>query len=190
MFVRNLAAFALFCLFITVSGQVHAQTAGQPQAAPSGKVGILDVQRILRDAAAMKSVRSQVRTLRDTFRSELQDREKALRDANQELTRKRALLAPEAFEAERRTFEQQVAEVQRLIQERNQQVDKASAEAVLEVQKSYNAIVAELAQERGLGIVFRRQSLVLATPQLDITPDVLARLDQRLPSVQVNPPAN
>ena len=63
-----------------------------------------------------------------------------------------------------------------------------NAEAVVEVQKVYNKIVFEIANERSYGLIFRKTATVVVHPPIEITPDVLARLDKRLPSVKVSEP--
>lgn len=167
-----------------------AQAAG-PTSEPKGtKVAVLDVQRILREAQAMKNIRDQIGALRKTYQEEIEKLQADLRTANEELRRKRSILSPEAFDEERRKFDQRVAEVQRIVQQRNQQLDRANADAVLQVQKAYNDIVVELANERAYGLIFRKSATIIVHPPIEVTPEVLARLDKRLPAVKVvAPPA-
>lgn len=182
------------CLVAPVSVQAQQPTkTGQPATAAdisarAAKVAVLDVQLILREAKAMKNIRDQVSQLRKTYQEEIEKMQGDLRTANEELRRKRTILSPDAFDEERGKFEQKVAEVQRLVQSRNQQLDRANAEAVIEVQKVYNAIVVELANERSYGLIFRKSATVVVHPPMEVTPEVLARLDKRLPTVKVTPP--
>ncbi len=183
--LRSLWLFAvLFLAFaaLAFSGPASAQ---QTSAPPPGatKAAVLDVERILRESAAMKNIRKQIVDLRNNFQQELQANEEVLRQENQELAKKRTILAPEAFAAERQAFEQKVAESRRGAQQRGAAIDQANTNAVLEVQKVYNAIVGQLSQERGFGLIFRKSSLVIAAQHMEITADVLARLDTALPSV-------
>lgn len=182
------------CLAAPVA--VQAQQATKAGQAPAGEninaratqVAVLDVQRILREAKAMKNIRDQVSQLRKSYQEEIEKMQGDLRTANEELRRKRTILSPDAFDEERRKFDQKVAEVQRLVQSRNQQLDRANAEAVIEVQKVYNAIVLELANERSYGLIFRKSATIVVDPPIEVTPEVLARLDKRLPAVSVTPP--
>ena len=162
------------------------ESAAQQQVPPNAtKAAVLDVERILRESAAMKSIRSQVIEIRKSFEQELRTKEEALRTENQELARKRTIMAPEAFAEERKRFEQKVAETRQLTQVRTRQLDQANTEAVRKVQQTYNEIVANLAAERGFGLIFRRSALVITAQQMEITADVLARLDTQLPAVTV-----
>lgn len=182
------------CLAVPTAAQAQQATkAGQAPAAENinaraTQVAVLDVQRILREAKAMKNIRDQVSQLRKSYQEEIEKMQGDLRTANEELRRKRTILSPDAFDEERRKFDQKVAEVQRLVQSRNQQLDRANAEAVIEVQKVYNAIVLELANERSYGLIFRKSATIVVDPPIEVTPEVLARLDKRLPAVKVTPP--
>ena len=183
------------CVLLPVSAYAQQATqTGQSATqedinARAAKVAVLDVQRILREAKAMKNIRDQVSQLRKTYQQEIETKQADLRKENEDLRRKRSILSSDAFDEERRKFDQKVAEVQRLVQSRNQQLDRANAEAVIEVQKVYNQIVLELANERSYGLIFRKSATIVVHPPIEVTPEVLARLDKRLPAVKVAPPA-
>lgn len=182
------------CVLLPVSAYAQQATqTGQSATqedinARAAKVAVLDVQRILREAKAMKNIRDQVSQLRKTYQQEIETKQADLRKENEDLRRKRSILSSDAFDEERRKFDQKVAEVQRLVQSRNQQLDRANAEAVIEVQKVYNQIVLELANERSYGLIFRKSATIVVHPPIEVTPEVLARLDKRLPAVKVAPP--
>ena len=184
---------ALLCLAIAPTAQAQEPKTGQPAttedvSARAAKVAVLDVQRILREAKAMKNIRDQVSQLRKTYQEEIETKQADLRKDNEDLRRKRTILSSDAFDEERRKFDQKVAEVQRLVQSRNQQLDRANAEAVINVQKTLYQIVLDLANERSYGLIFRKSATIVVHPPIEITPEVLARLDTRLPAVQVSPP--
>lgn len=193
-FVPIVAAAALgLMVAVPASAQQPAKPADKNEDKLSAqqqarRVAVLDVRRIFREAKAMQGIRKQIAEMGGNMRKEIEKKQDALRAANQELSKKRAILSPDAFGEERRKFDQQVAEVQRLVQTSNQQLEKANALAVRKLQKVYNDVVLELARERALGLVFRKSATVIVHPPLEITAEVLARLDKRLPSVKVSLP--
>ena len=151
-------------------------------------IGILDVQAILRDASAVKNIRDQVSKYGSQFEKEIQKERDDLRKANQELARQRTILAPEAFAEKRRKFEQKVVEVQRLVQQRQRDLDKSRNEAMGTVNKAYVKIVTNLAAGRSLAIILRKNQVAYSAPTLNITKEILARLDKNLPTVKVAKP--
>ena len=149
---------------------------------------ILDVQKILRDAKAVKSIREQIAAFGVTFETEIEKEREKLRKDNQELARQRTILAPEVFAEKRREFEERVVEVQRIVQKRQRDLDNSRANALKKVNKTYVAIVKKIAAERELLMILRKVQTAYANPDLDLTNEVLAILDKKQPTVNVEKP--
>ena len=81
-----------------------------------------------------------------------------------------------------------MADAQGRVQRRRQALERVNVEAMERVKQALEAIVAEVAAERQLTLIVRKDQAVLATPEIEITDEVLKRLDQRLPSVQISDP--
>jgi Skp family chaperone for outer membrane proteins len=149
---------------------------------------VLDVQKILRSAKAVKSIRDQITAYGTAFEKEIEKEREKLRKGNQELARQRTILAPEAFAEKRREFEQQVVEVQRMVQKRQRDLDKSRTVAMAKVNKSYIDIVTKLANERELFMIIRKGQTAFANPSLDVTKEVLDLLNKKQPTVKVEKP--
>ena len=153
-------------------------------------IAIVDMKAVRQNSTAVTSIREQIKKYRSGFQTQIQQEEEELRAANQELARQRTILSAESFAEERKKFESRLTDVQRLVQKRRQELDALRDNAMLEVQSSLNNIVAEIANERGLVLVLQRAQTVLAVRSLEITKDVIDRLNQKLPNVAVPPPSN
>ena len=151
-------------------------------------VAIIDVQVILVDAKAVKNIREQITKFGTQFEEEIEKERNEIRTANQELARQRTILSPEAFAEKRRKFEQRVVEVQRLVQQRQRELDKSRNEAMIVLNKAYNEIVWKIANELNLAVVLRKNQTAYAIPSLEITRKVLTLLDEKLPTVKVSKP--
>jgi len=149
------------------------------------KIAIIDIDAIRLHAAVVKDIRSQIVKFRKLYQATIQKEEEELRNANQELARKRAILTPEAYAQERRKFEQRLANVQRLLQTRKQDLDKAQGDAMSKVEGILNGIVLEMAKEKGLDLILRKNQTVLGAKSLHITKEVLDILDKKLPSLEL-----
>lgn len=151
-------------------------------------VAVLDVQRILIDALAVKNIREQITKYGTKFEVEIEKERKEIRTENQELARQRTILSPEAFAEKRRKFEQRVVKVQRLVQQRQRELDISRNEAMIVVNKAYTGIVSKIANERNLAVILRKNQTAYAVTSLDITKEVLSRLDKKMPTVKVSKP--
>jgi outer membrane protein len=160
-----------------------APAAGDPL--PQATAAVIDYQRVMREARAAESIRSQIEARRLRYQSEIAEQEHRLVEADRELARQRNILSVEAFNERRKAFEEDVAEVQRMLQTRRQQLDDVAAMAMSEVREAVIQVVGELAEQRGFNLVLPSANVLLFSPQIEITDEVLGKLDARLPDVQV-----
>jgi Skp family chaperone for outer membrane proteins len=156
------------------------------QKLPTTVAAVIDYQRILRDAAAAKSIREQIEARRQAYQEEVSKEEQRLHEADKAFAQQRSVLSPEAFAEKRRDFEQEVAEVQRLVQERRRELDSTAAAALNEVKTALIEIVTSIAEERGFNLVLPSSEVLFFARSLDLTEEVLAKLDARLPQVQLS----
>jgi outer membrane protein len=179
-----LVALALAAL----PGLALAQAAGGGKV-PASIIAVIDSQRINRDAAALKNARQQLEQYRFSFQSEIAKEEEKLRAEEQEIARQRSILSAEIFEQKRQAFQGKVIELQKRIQERSQSLEKMLNGVREQVTVQVIEILKGLATERGFNMVLdRAQVQIFIGDNIDITPEVLKRLDQRLPTVKVNLP--
>jgi outer membrane protein len=151
-------------------------------------VAIIDVQRLQRDAAASKSIKAQLEKQFAVHQQEITKQENELRSAEQELSRQRTLISPEAFAERRRQFETKVANLQRDVQNRKRELDKSELAAQRTVEQALADIVQQLVTERKLTLVLSKNQTIFAAPEFDMTEEVMKRLNAKLPSVKVPPP--
>jgi outer membrane protein len=156
------------------------------QQLPPAVAAVIDYQRILSDAAAARSIREQIETRRKSYQDEISKQEQRLYEAEKAFAKQRSLLTPEAFADKRRAFEEDVGEVQRLVQERRRELDRGAEIALNEVKTALIDIVTGMAEERGFNLVLPSSEVLFFARKIDITEEVLARLDARLPDVTVS----
>ena len=184
-FCNLIIKFFTFSLIAAVLGLVAPATAQVPL-----KVAVLDLKAIRANSLAITDIRAQIEKYRQGFQADIKKEEDALRIANQELAKKRTLLGPEAFANERRLFEQKVVGVQKLVSQRKIDLDRALTKAMLVVEKKMNVIMANVATKRGASLVLRRQNTILADRSMDMTKEVLQRLNAELKTVPVGKPGS
>ncbi len=187
--ISKLLCLAAFLSMVLVANEALAQE--QPTSVvPALPIAIVDMKAVRQKSTAMESVRAQITEYRSGFQSQIQQEEEQLRAANQELARQRSILSAEAFAEERKKFETRLAAVQRLVQKRRQELDQLRDVAMVDIQSSLNTVIAEIASERGVVLVLQREQTVLAARALEITTEVIDRLNKKIPTVVVPPPSN
>lgn len=176
----------IFALAIWVAMLLPMAALAQAGKVPPTVIAVIDGQRVNREAAALKNARQQLEQYRFNFQSEIAKEEEKLRAEEQELARQRSVLTPEVFDQRRQAFQAKVIDLQKRIQERSQSLEKMLNGVREQVTVQVIEILKALAQERGFNMVLdRAQVQIFIGDNIDITAEVLKRLDQRLPTVKV-----
>ena len=151
-------------------------------------VAIIDLQKILRESKAALDVVAQVEVYKNNFQEQIRLEEEELRSDEQELKRQRPILAQEAFDQKRRAFERRVTEVQRRVRERSRALDQVMRQSRQTLSREVRAIVSEMSGTNDFNLVLDRSQVVFFDNSVEITSDVMARLNERLPAIKVPPP--
>ena len=150
------------------------------------KIAVVDVGKVFRESAAVESINAQLRPYLERFRADADEVEKELRDTQDELARRQATILPtDAHAAERLELEQRALDAQNKMLGRKRALDQAQATAMRQVETTLNNTVAEIFTERKLTLILRRDQTAFFNPSMDITEEVIKRLDQRLPTVEI-----
>ncbi|MBU6235027.1 MAG: OmpH family outer membrane protein [Alphaproteobacteria bacterium] len=174
----TLALAALFSLGLSVAPAMA-------QDAKPLNVAVVDIQALLKDSNGAKSIESQLETIRKNFQSEVEKEEKKLRETEKSILDQKDKLSQEDFKAKATDFQKQVADSQKKVQERKGKLDKALASAVGKLRTEIVKIVAEIGDAKKLDLVLARTDVVIVSKDMDITAQVMEKLNASLPSVQV-----
>lgn len=160
-----------------------APAAMAADAAPA--IAVVNMQQILSDSTAAKSAHDQLETKSKSFQADITKKQDQLQKENQELGKQQSVLSKSAFEEKATAFRKKVTEAQKEMQTKRALLDNASARAGNEIQKTVSEIVSAIAKEKGFVAAIPTSQLIYADPKLDITSDVLTRLNQKLPKIDV-----
>ena len=189
---RLVAAVMAATLISMTSATTFAQSttpAAPPPAAPQPVVmGVMDVQFILTNAKAAKSVRAAVEKQAATYQAELAQQENAIRTADQQLQQQRAALTSQDYEAKKAELGQKVDALRQKAASRNKQLQQMDNGAMTQVEQALFQTTADIAKARGLTLVLNKAMVVLNVTSYDITKEALQKLDARLTSVKLPPP--
>lgn len=170
------------CLAFTALAYTAAATA---QALPDSRIAIVDYQFIQKNSTAMIDIQKQIEQRRLIYQEEISQQEQELRASDQELANQRSVLSADAFALKRREFEAKVAQVQRQVQDRKRELDQAFEHGMKQIQLVVNEIIAELSQQKNFNLVLSRQQIIFSENSLNISDDIVALLNERLPQVQI-----
>ena len=148
-------------------------------------VAVIDYQRLLRESEAARSIRAQVEDQRRAYEAEVEAERRRLAEADKALNARKDELPPDVYRQRRRAFEADVAEVQRLVQERRRQLDGASSAAFQRIRDTVVQIIDALSDRYRFNLVLPRSDVLVFAPEIDLTGEVMAELNERLPRVRI-----
>ncbi|MDE3015961.1 MAG: OmpH family outer membrane protein [Pseudomonadota bacterium] len=157
--------------------------------ADGDQIATVNIQQIMKDSTAAQAIREQLDRKQKTFQAEISKKESDLQKQDQDLGKQRSVLSKDAFEKKVSAFRAKVTDAQKEVQSKKALLDNASARAWGEVQKAVTDIVADLAKERNFTVVIASATptseILYADSKLDITDEVLKRLNKKLPKFNV-----
>ncbi|QEX22333.1 molecular chaperone Skp [Hypericibacter adhaerens] len=185
-----LAMLALAVLAPSAAPRAHAETA-QPatQQAPLN-IAVIDIQQILRDSTAAKSVRAQVDKQKDAYQAQIAQQENALRDADKKLAEQRATLSADDFAKKQDQLRQQMDQLRQNSEKLKQQLEDAFNAGMGQVSQALAGVLTDIAKQRSLTLVLDKRAVPLSANSFDITADALKGLNAKLPSVTIPKPAS
>lgn len=178
-YVRTMAV-AVLALFMLVQ-PVSAVMAADAAKAPS--IAIVDVQMLLNESTAAKNIQKQLQEKRESLQKEFTQYEEKLRTEEKTLADEKGKLDEAAFKTKRDAFEKKLLETQGLVQKKKRDLEQAVLDSTEVLRDAILKIVAGISEDKKYDVVMTRQNVVLADKSLDITEDVLKKLNATLTAV-------
>lgn len=175
---RLRTAFAVVLLAVVHEGAYAQSGTGL-------RIGIVDVKRVFSEAAAARKVRGEMDLVRKKFEERVKEQERELREKGRKLAGQQTVLSSEEFAKRRRAFQDEGLKAQTAIRERKRQLDRAFRRTRDVIMTNLVAATRELRETLGIDVVLERGVVFDAVPSLDLTPELVKRLDARLPAVEL-----
>jgi outer membrane protein len=171
--IRNFALVSLLTGFIALS---HAN---------ANNIAVLDVENIVKNSSVMKDIQGKVSKKQSEFQKEIDKRQSQLESESKKLDSKKGILSEEAFAKEQVAFDKKVGELRDHLEKRQSSLKKASNDALLTVNDKIKEIIADISKERKLEIVVSASQTFYYNETVDISAEVLKRLNKKITKVDV-----
>lgn len=190
MKIYGFPLFAALCSYLVLGmPAVLAQSATEP--APSSpsmevqRIGLADLNGILRAADANVKVRELLDTQRQKFQDEFSLVEAELQQTERDLMSKRELLSADEYDRQIKAFQARVTQLQKDIQRKRQAIDNAYQKAQSDIRAEALSIITEIARDMNLDLVLNRDASLIFLPHLNISDEVLTRLNERTKNARI-----
>lgn len=173
---------ALVAVAGVIAGSGIATTSAQtppPAAASAVKVGFVDIQRVLARSSAGVAAREQLEKEKAAMQRQVDSQRGDIEKLRDELEKKGQLLSADARREKQEQLERKVRDARRLVDDLQGTLQKKEEALLAKVLQDVSGLIQKVGKDRGYGIVLERQrsSILYASPESDLTDDVLRAYD-------------
>ena len=146
----------------------------------------LDFKYILNQSDAGKKAQTFLKNKLDNGVKALKKKEKAIQEEETKIIQQKKVISAEEYKKKVTDLRKKVESLQN---ERNSLLEKVSkqrSKAKTELLKNLNPIIQEYMKEKNIRIVLDKKSILLADENLNITQDIVKRLNSKLKSIKLN----
>lgn len=165
--------------------QVRPAAPSAPRPFPEGaKIGFVVLQRIANDSADGKASTARLQAFQTKKAAELGDKNKQLQTLQQRLEKEGSVMSAAAQGDLQKQVERLTTDLQRAQQDAQQELQELQGQLQQQFTQKVEPILAQVGQEKGLHFIFNGpdSGMVWADPGLDITNDVIKKLDAAPPA--------
>ncbi|OFX09609.1 MAG: hypothetical protein A3H30_01390 [Alphaproteobacteria bacterium RIFCSPLOWO2_02_FULL_40_19] len=148
-------------------------------------IGIIDVDKIIKESSAMRDIQSKISKKQDDYQKEVTKKQDALEAEQKRIESKKSVLSADAFDKETRTFEKRVDEFKTFVDRKQNSLKKASLDAMSKVNDKVKEIIADLSKEKEMDVIVPASQTLFYKEELDVSDEVLKRLNKKITKVDV-----
>ncbi|MDF1767254.1 OmpH family outer membrane protein [Maricaulis sp.] len=154
-------------------------------------IAVLNEERVLRESAAGIHIAARMQEIAQEIDSELQAMSQPIQQETERLNAETASMTQQAIQerpdlmSRIQTLNQSAQQFEVVRRARQQEIVQTERQAMRPVYEALGPILEEVVAAQGIDMLIDRSNLVFASPDLDISDDVITLLNTRLPTVPV-----
>ncbi|CAN5159345.1 OmpH family outer membrane protein [soil metagenome] len=183
----KLFAIGAVALASLIGTAAAAQTAGPANVGPAiPGVCVYFNQQLLAQSTVGQAVQARMSQLATETQGELTPYATTIQTEASALQAGASTIPAAEMQQRRQALQQRAQEAQQLQQTREDELRYTLSEQRRLISVAVEPLLVALYQEKGCGILFDRESVFIMNPAMDITPDVITRLNTALPTLSFN----
>jgi outer membrane protein len=164
--------FAVLFVFCAMISSAPAQEKGA-----TTKIGYVDVYKAMNESEQGKKAKSELESIVKSKQASLESKGRAIERLRSELEKQGDMLSAESKRNKAEEYERLTREYQRNAADSQNEVRKKEGELTGRILKTIGDIVVAIGQEEKYTLILEKQQILFADSTLDITQDVISRLD-------------
>ena len=153
---------------------------------PNTSIGVIDINKILAEANAAVEAAEEIEKIAIEIENEIKSSDEEIIKEQNLLIESQSIMAPEAFEAKRIEYESKIQTYNSERQSKLMKIDELIAISRNDILNAIKPILEEISNEKGITIILEKTSIMLNAEKMDITNEVLKKLNKSLPNIKVS----
>jgi len=146
----------------------------------------LDFKFILNESIAGKKAQKDLKNKLENGLKELNKIEQNLQSDEKKIIAQKKIISEEEYKKKVKELRQKVSNLQKNKKNLLDTVGKQRSKARSELLKNLNPVIKDYMEEKKIRYVMDKKSLILADESLDITQDIIKKLNDKIKSVKLN----
>lgn len=146
----------------------------------------LDFKFILNESIAGKKAQKDLKNKLENGLKELNKIEQNLQSDEKKIIAQKKIISEEEYKKKVKELRQKVINLQKNKKNLLDTVGKQRSKARSELLKNLNPVIKDYMQEKKIRYVMDKKSLILADESLDITQDIIKKLNDKIKSIKLN----
>ena len=152
----------------------------------SEKIVYLDVEKIMKDSLAGKSIIAQLKKKRESSISKFKSREKDIFEKEKKLISQKNILSKEDFEKKLKDLRNDISNYQKDRNKTSSEITNSRVQASTKLISKLTPILEEYSKKNSIRIIVQKKNIVMGKKEDDITKDILELINQKVKSIKID----
>ena len=152
----------------------------------SEKIVYLDVEKIMQQSTAGKSIIAQIKKKRESSISKFKNKEKDILDKEKKLIAQKNVLSKEEFETKIIELRKEISNYQKERNKTSNEIARSRVKASTKLISKLTPILEEYSKKNSIRIIVQKKNIVMGKKEDDITKDILELVNQKVKNIKLD----
>jgi len=150
-----------------------------------GKIGVVDMQKILNDSKAYQGIVEQFENIRRKHRNKITKIEDQIRDDENNLFKQKNIISKEAYSEKVQLISKKINELKLQKNQDAKKFELAFEKSTNKIQNALVDVLSIIAKKKQLSVVMAKSQVLLVGKDIDLTDEASKELNNILPKVKL-----
>jgi outer membrane protein len=136
-------------------------------------IGVIDVQKVVRESEIGKKALAEVKSLTDKKQLEINQKQSSIQAMQDKLDKQKDILSADAQEKLRSDINKGMTELRRFREDSEQEIQNKLSVALKGLEEKVVPIIQKMGSEKGYSIIITKDALIYSSPKNDVTDEVI-----------------